>query len=54
VELLNTVVGLTSLVLGGFAIWLSLHFYEKAKDSEKQAALLLEGIRTQTDSTTGD
>ena len=39
-----------SLALGGFAIWLSIHFYEKAKDAEKQAALLLEGIRTQTDS----
>lgn len=49
-ELFNTAVGLTSLVLGGFAIWLSLHFYERAKESEKQAALLLEGIRTQTDS----
>lgn len=38
-ELLNTAVGLMSLVLGGFAIWLSLHFYEKGKDAERQAAL---------------
>ena len=49
-ELFSTAVGLMSLALGGFAIWLSIHFYEKAKDAEKQAALLLEGIRVQTDS----
>jgi hypothetical protein len=49
-DIFNTVVGATSLILGGFAIWLSLHFYERSKESEKQVALLLEGIRTQTDS----
>ena len=49
-ELFNTAVGVTSLVLGGFAIWLSLHFYERAKEAEKQAAILLEQIKTQTDS----
>lgn len=50
VDLFNATVGLTSLVIGGFAIWLSLRFYEKAKEAEKPAALLLERIRTQTDS----
>lgn len=49
-ELFSSAVGLMSLVLGGFAIWLALQFYEKGKDAEKQAALLLEGIRAQTDS----
>jgi hypothetical protein len=29
---------------------LSVHFYERAKDAEKQLAVLLEGIRSQTDS----
>ena len=46
----NIAVGLMSLVLGGFSIWLSLHFYEKAKEAEKQTALTLEGIRTQAES----
>lgn len=39
-----------SLVLGGFSIWLGLHFYEKAKESENQTAIALEAIRAQTDS----
>lgn len=38
-----------SLVLGGFAIWLSLQFFIKGKESEKQIALTLEGIKMQTD-----
>lgn len=49
IDVLNTAVGLMSLVLGGFAIWLGLHFYEKAKESEKQTAPALEAIRAQSD-----
>src|SRR5919108_690013 len=49
-EILNTVVGATSLILALAMGWLSLHFYEKAKESETKVAQLLEGIRTQTDS----
>jgi hypothetical protein len=48
-DVISLSVGLMSLVLGGFAIWLSLHLYERAKDSEKVTATTLEGIRTQTD-----
>jgi hypothetical protein len=33
-HIFNTVVGTTSLILGGFATRLSLHFYEKSKESE--------------------
>jgi hypothetical protein len=49
-DALNIAVGLMSLVLGGFSIWLALHFYERAKDSEKEVALTLEAIRVQGDS----
>jgi len=48
-EILNTAVGLMSLVLGAGAIWLSLHFYEKSKDSEKATAVALEAIRAQSE-----
>lgn len=40
---------ITSLVLGGIAIWLALHFYDKGKDTEKAVETSLTGIRTQTD-----
>lgn len=33
---LNTAVGLMSLALGGFAIWLSFQFYSKATDAEEE------------------
>jgi hypothetical protein len=49
-DLLNAAVGLTSLAMGALAIWLSIHFYGKAKDAEKQVAVLLESIRTQAES----
>jgi len=42
-------VGLMSLALGGFSIWLSFQFYTKAKDAEVSAAKSLEGIKSQTD-----
>jgi len=48
-EILNAAVGLMSLVLGGFAIWLSFQFFVKGKESEKQTAIMLEGIKTQTE-----
>jgi len=46
---LNTAVGLMSLVLGGFAIWLSLQFYSKAKDAETRTAVTLEAIKAQSE-----
>ena len=49
-DALNIAVGIMSLVLGGFSIWLSLHCYERAKDAEKQTALALESIRVQGES----
>lgn len=48
-DVLNTSVGLMSLILGGFAIWLSWEFYSKAKDAEKQTAVTLEAIKAQSD-----
>jgi hypothetical protein len=46
---LNTAVGLMSLVLGGFAIWLSLQFYSKGKDAEMRTAVTLEAIKAQSE-----
>ncbi|MEW6529848.1 MAG: hypothetical protein AB1473_03360 [Thermodesulfobacteriota bacterium] len=46
---LNSAVGLMSLVLGGFAIWLSFQFYSKAKDAEKGTAVTLEAIKAQSE-----
>lgn len=48
-EVLNTSVGLMSLGIGGFAIWLSWTFYSKAKEAEKQTAVTLEAIKAQSD-----
>jgi len=49
VLVLNTSVGLMALVLGIFAIWLSLHLYSKAKDAEKETAKTLEAIKAQSE-----
>lgn len=48
-EVLSMAVGLMSLVLGGFSIWLAFQFYSKGKDAETASAKTLEGIRAQTD-----
>jgi len=48
-DVLNISVGVISLILGGFAIWLSVYFFIKAKESEKETAKTLEAIRTQSD-----
>lgn len=50
IDLINTAVGLMSLVLGGFALWLSWDIYGRAKDAEKATAITIEAIKTQTDS----
>ena len=47
--LINVSVGLVSLILGVFAIWLALHLYTKSKDTEKEIAISLEGITAQSD-----
>ena len=48
ITLINTAVGITSLVVsfffGGFAIWLSMHFYTKAKDTEREVSNSLEEL----------
>ena len=40
---INTAVGITSLIVsigfGGFAIWLSMYFYSKAKDADKAVSV---------------
>jgi hypothetical protein len=46
---INTSVGLMALGLGALAIWLSLYFYSKAKDAEKETAKTLEAIKAQSD-----
>ena len=46
---LNTAVGIMSLVLGGFAIWLSFQFYSKATEAETRTAVTLEAIRAQSE-----
>ena len=47
--IINTSVGLMSLVLGLFAIGISIYFYNRAKESEKAAATALEAIRSQSE-----
>lgn len=49
VMIINTSVGLMALLLGVFAICLSLYLYTKAKESEKEAAKTLEAIKAQSD-----
>jgi hypothetical protein len=49
-DALNVAVGLMAIVLGFFSIGLAVHFYEKAKDAEKETAIALASIRTQGDS----
>jgi hypothetical protein len=49
IDVINTSVGLMGLVLGGFAIWLSLYLYIKAKDSETATTNALTAIRAQSD-----
>jgi hypothetical protein len=46
---INTSVGLMSIFLGGFAIWLSLHLYTRSKDSETATAKTLEAIKAQSE-----
>lgn len=48
VDIVNLISSLTSLVLAIIAIWLSLHFYDKSKDSEKQTEVNVNEIKTQT------
>ena len=46
---INTAVGLASLIFGGFAIWLSLHLYTKAKDAERETTNALAAIKAQSE-----
>jgi hypothetical protein len=46
---INTAVGLTSIILGGFAIWLSLHLYTRSKDAERAVTNGLEAIKAQSE-----
>lgn len=48
-DALNISVNIVSLILGGFAIRLSVYFYTKAKDAETESAKTLEAIKAQTE-----
>src|SRR5690348_1876077 len=48
VEIVNLVASLASLILAVIAIWLSIHFYDKAKESEKITEVNVNEIKTQT------
>lgn len=50
VEIINLVAGIASLILSVLAIWLSLYFYDKSKNTESKVDKALEGIRVQTQS----
>src|SRR5712692_7874432 len=49
VTVINTAASLMSLALGGFAIWLALNLYTKAKDTETKVSSTLEAIKAQTE-----
>lgn len=51
-EIINLISSLASLILSVVAIWLALHFYDKAKDSEKQTEVNVNEIKTQTQALT--
>ena len=46
---IGTAATLMSVVLGGFAIWLSLTLYTRANDTERQTAVTLEAIKAQSE-----
>lgn len=48
VEIVNLISSLASLILALIAIWLALHFYDRAKSAEKQTAVNVNEIKTQT------
>lgn len=48
-EQLCWAISVASTVLAVVAIWLSIHFFVKGKDSEKAVEKALEGIKAQTD-----
>ncbi len=48
-NLISTLAGLVSIALGVLAIWLSIYFYNQAKNSEKQTATTLAEIKAQAE-----
>ncbi len=50
IEIINLLAGIASLILSILAIWLSLYFYDKSKNTESKMDKSLEGIRIQTQS----
>ena len=48
-EVASIVASFVSLILAGIAIWLSLYFYTKGKNTERNVEVALEGIKTQTE-----
>ncbi len=50
IDLINLLSSIASLILSIIAIWLSLWFYEKSKNSEKNSEILLNNIKTQSES----
>src|SRR5687768_3450247 len=47
-EVFGLAADIVSLVLGGFAIWLSWQFYDKSRTVDTSVQLALKGIETQT------
>lgn len=48
-DVINVIAGAVSIVLGFFALFLSVYFFIAAKNAEKETAKALEAIKTQTD-----
>jgi hypothetical protein len=45
---IGVIAGVVSIILGGFAIWLSFQFYDKSNKVDTSVQTALEGIRAQT------
>jgi len=48
IDIVNLISAIASLIISLIAIWLSLYFYTKSKESEKQSAVNVGEIKTQT------
>lgn len=48
-NLISTLAGLMSIVLGVFAIWLSIYFFNQSKNAERQTATRLAEIKAQAE-----
>lgn len=49
IEIISLIAGLVSVILGGFALFLSVYFFINTKGTETKVATALESIKAQTD-----